>query len=78
MSEHIKGIFEPILTFLFILLLVDFLLFLRAWSLYDFTIKRILKVILVLDACFAASAIFIAIMANLPDIITFVNEFFIN
>jgi hypothetical protein len=71
MLDYISGMYNTILLFLLALILVDFLIFIRAWSFGEMKIKRIFIFLLKLDAGFIISAILLTVLVNVPHIVAF-------
>jgi len=69
MLDYISSMYNSILLFLFALVMVDFLIFLRAWSFGDMKIKHIFVFLLKLNAGLILSAIFFIILVNVPNIV---------
>lgn len=66
--DYNLGIFEPIIIFGSVLILVNFIAFMRAWSMDTMSTKNILKFLLKMDVAIIISGVFLALMANLTYI----------
>jgi hypothetical protein len=71
MPDYILGRYESILLFLSAIVLVDFLVFMRAWSYNEMRVKRIFIFILKLDAGIILSAALLMTLVNVPAIVAF-------
>jgi len=71
MLDYILGMRQSILLFLLAIVLVDFLVFMRAWSYNEMKVKRIFIFILKLDAGIIISVVLFIMLANVPAIVAF-------
>jgi hypothetical protein len=71
MVKYIIDMYQPILTSIFALILIDFLVFMRALGMYDMSVKSIIKYILEIDIYLIISAVFLLMLANIQNIISF-------
>lgn len=71
MIAYIQGMQKSILYFFLALLLADFLIFVRGWSMGDMKAKYILLFLLKFDAGIILSALFFLFLLNIPEIVEF-------
>lgn len=72
MHDYQKAILESVFNYLIIISLVDFLAFVRAWSMDTMPVRSILKFILKMDVYITLSAILLIILANITELISIV------
>jgi hypothetical protein len=71
MVKYFLDMYQPILILILVLVLIDFIVFMRALGMYDMSVKRIIKYILEIDIYLTISAVFLFMLGNIKSIISF-------